>query len=239
MQMLSHLSFGDRVALLFALLVVIIGSQSGCGGLPPTGEPEWPAQSPAPVFVEQAPGAPEAVLEDALPTPAPGERILPAVVSENPWPRQMWVDPEPEFETFVSEAARHYWRRLGVRITIAKGGVPIRRAAVLGTVERPLAGQAITSGPWCAFDTCSAEMTARLWISETRERFILQVLEHELGHFVSGWGACTDEDDASGHVPTGGEVMSSPAMTTWGPASVALLCSCGACSAINQDEMTR
>lgn len=236
--MLKYLSIGDWIAIVFCALVVLV--ETACGGLPPTGEPEWPAAA-AQVVDEQAPGSPEPVVAEGLPTPAPGQRILPAVVSENPWPRQMWVDPQPEFVPYVEAAAQHYWRRLGVRVSIAKGGIPIRRAATLGTADHPLAGQALAdAGAWCAYDTCTVESAnARLWLSETRDRFILPVLEHELGHFVSGWGACTDEDDAGGHVPTGGEVMSSPALSTWGPASVALLCSCGACTAINQDEMAR
>lgn len=154
--------------------------------------------------------------------------------------RAMLVNPEPGLLPYVNAAIEHYKRRLGVSIMVSEKGIPIRFAATLGTPNHKLAGESI-SDVTCSYDECNNQGDdGRIWISETRSQHIQHVIEHELGHTISAWGNCTTEQ-INGHInpDAPGDVMSTPSGSNWGPESVKLLCSCGACSQINSDEMKR
>src|SRR4051812_34883780 len=58
------------------------------------------------------------------------------------FPRAMVVDPDPELLPFVQESARRYLDRLGLRVEVATGGIPIRVRDQLTYSGNPVDGLA-------------------------------------------------------------------------------------------------
>lgn len=173
-------------------------------------------------------GGPDAAEVDGLdadlaPTVLPAPWVAPTDPVE-----ALVLSPDPALVDAVQAAAARYADR-GFAIDVRDGGVPVR------LTTKDLHGQArALSSVWCFGALCNSGHDTRVWVSEyTAPAMLRNVLDHEIAHILSGWGACVaggELDMADDMHLVAGNVVSNGntgyADFTWTAADQALVESC-------------
>jgi len=214
------------------VMFLVLTACGAAGEMQATDEPDWSE----PVAIQDE--SPEETQPEPVRAPVVPEAEAQYADSEL---MALRVSPDEWLVPYVQAVAAEYENRLGISIVIDRDGIPIR----LTDLPEGLGGQALDTHRCHGFQCNDSTYGARIWIDEPyAERVVandnvkalLSTIAHEIGHVISGWGACSkglEVTKPGDHLLAEGHMMSSTADSGmfWDSSDNKLLCSCGDCEA--------